>query len=108
MASDRLLFLQARLDHARDQLEAELKKSEARDKGLVISYEKLISGLEGELKSWTHTAGKLPSWGLPCEGNSNCSKAVHKPINGSHRALDSAHHGTTLQGLPSHSCCQRC
>ena len=63
MASDRLLFLQARLDHAREQLEAELKKGEARDKSLVNSYEKLISGLEGELKNWTHTAGTLLSWG---------------------------------------------
>ncbi|KAL0043225.1 hypothetical protein WJX82_009851 [Trebouxia sp. C0006] len=59
MASDRLLILQARLDHARDELEVELQKGEARDKSLVISYEKLISGLEGELKNWTHTADTI-------------------------------------------------
>ncbi len=64
MASDRLLSLQARVDHARDQLQAELNKGEARDKSLVISYEKLIAGLEGELKTCTYTAGKLVQLGL--------------------------------------------
>ncbi len=94
MASDRLLFLQARLDRARDQLEAELNRGEARDNSLVISYEKLISGLEGELKNCIHTAGKLPSWGGLCKGNSNRLKAVRTLINGSHRALYSADRGT--------------
>ncbi len=64
MASNRLLTLQARVDVAQDQLQAELNKGNARDKSLVLSYEMIIAELEGELKLYTSRAGKLVQMGL--------------------------------------------
>ncbi len=59
MASNRVLAVQARLDAARDKLQAELDKGAARDKSLVTSYEKSIEELKDELKLHALTAGEL-------------------------------------------------
>ena len=59
MRTDRQQALHQRLDAARDQLEAELGKGVARDKGLVRSYELLIAGLEDELKKYSFAGGTL-------------------------------------------------
>ncbi|DBA95782.1 TPA: hypothetical protein ACH3X1_001335 [Trebouxia sp. C0004] len=57
MDSSRVLAVQARLDAARDKLQAELDKGAARDKSLVTSYEKSIEELKDELKMHTSTVG---------------------------------------------------
>ncbi|DBA90937.1 TPA: hypothetical protein ACH3X1_016147 [Trebouxia sp. C0004] len=56
MDSSRVLAVHARLDAARDKLQAELDKGAARD-SLVTSYEKSIEGLKDELKMHTSTVG---------------------------------------------------
>ena len=58
MDSSRVLAVQARLDAARDKLQAELDKGAARDKSLVTSYEKSIEELKDELKMHTSTLGE--------------------------------------------------
>jgi len=65
MDSSRVLAVQARLDAARDKLQAELDKGAARDKSLVTSYEKLVTSyeksieeLKDELKMHTSTVGE--------------------------------------------------
>ena len=58
MDSTRVLAVQARMDAARDKLQAELDKGAARDKSLVTSYEKSIEELKDELKMHTSTVGE--------------------------------------------------
>ena len=64
MDSSRVVAVQPRLDAVRDKLDAErdklqaeLDKGAARDKSLVISYERRIDELKDELKLNTSTAG---------------------------------------------------
>lgn len=58
MASGRVLTLQARLDRARDKLEAELDKKAARAYNLVASFQEQLKELNEELKMLTAPAGE--------------------------------------------------
>lgn len=51
MASGRVLALQARLDAARDKLDAELDQKAARDHTLVAEYKERVNELHEELEA---------------------------------------------------------
>ena len=57
MATDRVLALQARLDAARDKLDAELDKEAPRN-NLVAAFQERVKELNEELKMLTAPAGK--------------------------------------------------
>jgi hypothetical protein len=56
MTSGRVEYLQTRLDEARDDLKAELRKDVPRD-SVVAAHQTIIKGLQDELKTCS-TAGK--------------------------------------------------
>ena len=58
MASGRVLALQARLDAARDKLDAELDKKAARDHNLVASFQERVKELHEELRMLTAPPGE--------------------------------------------------